>query len=247
MTSVNRLMRAIRVFEFGNPEVLKLCTDVPVPSPGEDQVLVRVRACGINPVETYIRAGAYARKPTLPYTPGTDIAGVVEDVGKKVTSFKNGDRVFATSTITGGYAEYALCSSSTVYPLPDQLNFKQGAALSVPYLTAYRALCHKAHAKPGEVVLVHGASGGVGIAACQIARAYGLKVFGTAGTPAGLDLILKNGAHKAFNHRETITERQIILIKLRRLLEDKELMLYWKCCPMLISAMICASCLPAAE
>ncbi|XP_063283298.1 quinone oxidoreductase [Pelobates fuscus] len=203
MTSVNRLMRAIRVFEFGNPEVLKLCTDAPIPSPGEDQVLIRVRACGINPVETYIRAGVYARKPTLPYTPGTDIAGVVEEVGKKVTSFKNGDRVFATSTITGGYAEYTLCSTSTVYPLPDQLNFKQGAALSVPYLTAYRALCHKAHAKPGEVVLVHGASGGVGIAACQIARAYGLKVFGTAGTPAGLDLILKNGAHKAFNHRET--------------------------------------------
>ncbi|CAH2311045.1 quinone oxidoreductase [Pelobates cultripes] len=191
MTSVNRLMRAIRVFEFGNPEVLKLCTDVPVPSPGEDQVLVRVRACGINPVETYIRAGAYARKPTLPYTPGTDIAGVVEDVGKKVTSFKNGDRVFATSTITGGYAEYALCSSSTVYPLPDQLNFKQGAALSVPYLTAYRALCHKAHAKPGEVVLVHGASGGVGIAACQIARAYGLKVFGTRDNHRETDYIDK--------------------------------------------------------
>ncbi|XP_053325690.1 quinone oxidoreductase [Spea bombifrons] len=202
MASVNRLMRAIRVFEFGKPEVLKLCPDVPVPSPGETQVLIRVHACGINPVETYIRAGAYARIPSLPYTPGSDVSGVIEQVGKNVTSFKNGDRVFTTGTITGGYAEYALASEDTVYHLPDQLSFKQGAAISVPYFTAYRALFQKAHGKPGEVVLVHGASGGVGIAACQIARAYGFQVFGTAGTPEGLDLVLKNGAHKAFNHRE---------------------------------------------
>uniref|UniRef100_A0A8C5R0Y9 Crystallin zeta n=1 Tax=Leptobrachium leishanense TaxID=445787 RepID=A0A8C5R0Y9_9ANUR len=202
MASVNRLMRAIRVFEFGKSDVLKLCTDVPVPSPMENQVLIRVHACGINPVETYIRSGTYARTPTLPYTPGTDIAGIIEGIGKEVTTFKNGDRVFATSTITGGYAEYALASVDTVYPLPEQLSFKQGAAVSVPYLTAYRALFHRAHAKPGEVVLVHGASGGVGIAACQIARAYGFRVFGTAGTSGGLDLVLQNGAHAAFNHRE---------------------------------------------
>ncbi|KAM8931033.1 quinone oxidoreductase-like [Pelodytes ibericus] len=202
MSSVTKFMRAIRVFEFGKPEVLKLCTDVPHPSPGENQVLIRVHACGINPVETYIRAGVYARKPTLPYTPGSDISGVIEDVGKNVKSFKNGDRVFATSTATGGYAEYAVASVDAVYPLPNQLSFKQGAAISVPYFTAYRALFQKAHARPGEVVLVHGASGGVGISACQIARAYGFQVFGTAGTPEGLDLVLKNGAHKVFNHRE---------------------------------------------
>lgn len=202
MASANRLMRAIRVFEFGKPDVLKLCTDVPVPSPSDNQVLIRVHACGINPVETYIRTGVYARIPTLPYTPGTDIAGIVDRVGKDVTSFKNGDRVFATSTITGGYAEYALASVEAVYLLPKQLNFKQGAALSVPYLTAHRALFRKAHVRPGEIVLVHGASGGVGIAACQIARAYGLRVFGTAGTSGGLDLVQQNGAHLAFNHRE---------------------------------------------
>ncbi|KAE8609537.1 hypothetical protein XENTR_v10011836 [Xenopus tropicalis] len=202
MASISRVMRAIRVFEFGKADVLKLCTDLPLPSPGKNEVLIRVHACGINPVETYIRAGTYARKPTLPYTPGTDVAGVIESVGKDVTLFKRGDRVFTTSTISGGYAEYSIASADTVYPLPDLLSFKQGAAISIPYFTAYRALFSKAHGRPGEVILVHGASGGVGIAACQIARAYGFRVFGTAGTPEGLNLVLKNGAHKVFNHRE---------------------------------------------
>ncbi|XP_071985345.1 quinone oxidoreductase [Engystomops pustulosus] len=202
MAAAGRLMRAIRVAEFGKPEVLKFLTDVPVPSPGDHQVLIRVHACGINPVDTYIRAGVYARKPNLPYTPGSDISGTVEEVGKNVAGFKKGDRVFTTSTITGGYAEYTIASEETVYQLPEQLSFRQGAAISVPYFTAYRALFHKAHGKPGEVVLIHGASGGVGIAACQIARAHGFKVFGTAGSPEGLNLVLQNGAHKAFNHRD---------------------------------------------
>ncbi|XP_072275581.1 quinone oxidoreductase-like [Pyxicephalus adspersus] len=202
MASVGRIMRAIRVHEFGKSDVLKLLTDVPVPSPSEDQVLIRVHACGINPVETYIRAGTYARKPTLPYTPGSDVSGVVEEVGALVSSFKKGDRVFTRSTITGGYAEFTLASEYAVFPLPENLSFKQGAAISVPYFTAYRALFQKAHGKPGELVLVHGASGGVGIAACQIARAYGLRVFGTAGSQEGMNLVLQNGAHQAFNHRE---------------------------------------------
>ncbi|XP_056388664.1 quinone oxidoreductase [Hyla sarda] len=202
MASVGRFMRAIRVSEFGKPEVLKFLTDVPVPSPGENQILIRVHACGINPVDTYIRAGVYALKPSLPYTPGSDTSGVVEKVGKNVTGFKKGDRVFTRSTVTGGYAEYTIASEDTVYPLPEQLNFKQGAAISVPYFTAYRALVQKAHGKPGESVLIHGASGGVGIASCQMARAYGFKVFGTAGSQEGLNLALQNGAHKVFNHRE---------------------------------------------
>ncbi|XP_053549323.1 quinone oxidoreductase isoform X2 [Bombina bombina] len=200
--AVRRLMRAVQVFEFGEPDVLKVHEDVPVPIPGKNQVLIKVHACGINPVETYIRAGVYARKPSLPYIPGSDVSGIIEKLGKDVTSFKIGDRVFATSTVTGGYADYTVSSVDTVYPLPEQLSFKQGAAISVPYFTAYRALFQKAHGKPGETVLVHGASGGVGIAACQIARAYGLTVFGTAGTNDGLDLVLQNGAHQVFNHRE---------------------------------------------
>ncbi|XP_069837546.1 quinone oxidoreductase-like [Dendropsophus ebraccatus] len=202
MASGKKFMKAIRVSEFGNPDVLKLVTDVPVPSPGEGQVLIQVHACGVNPLEAYLRSGHFAWRPSLPYTPGSDASGVVEAVGKNVTAFKKGDRVFTRATITGGYAEYTIASEDTVYHLPDQLNFKQGAALAIPYFTAYRALIQKANGKPGELVLVHGASGGVGIASCQIARAYGFKVFGTAGSQEGLNLVLQNGAHKVFNHRE---------------------------------------------
>ncbi|XP_062960721.1 quinone oxidoreductase isoform X2 [Cynocephalus volans] len=197
-----KLMRAVRVFEFGGPEVLKLQSDVAVPIPKSHQVLIKVHACGVNPVETYIRSGTYSRKPLLPYTPGSDVAGVVEAVGDNVSAFKKGDRVFTNNTISGGYAEYALAADHTVYMLPEKLDFKQGAAIGIPYFTAYRALLHSARVKAGESVLVHGASGGVGIAACQIARAYGLKVLGTAGTEEGQKIVLQNGAHEVFNHRE---------------------------------------------
>lgn len=202
MATSRMLMRAVRVLEFGGPDVLKLQSNVAVPNPEDYQVLIKVHACGVNPVDTYIRAGVYARKPTLPYTPGSDVAGVIEATGKGVTKFKTGDRVFTCKTITGGYAEYTIASADEVFHLPEKLSFKQGAAISVPYFTAYRALLYKAGARPGESVLVHGASGGVGIAACQIARAYGLKVLGTAGSQDGLDLVLENGAHEVFNHKE---------------------------------------------
>ncbi|KFP30099.1 Quinone oxidoreductase, partial [Colius striatus] len=202
MAATRSVMRAVRVFEFGGPEVLKLQSDVLVPAPKENQVLIKVHACGVNPVETYIRSGTYARKPALPYTPGSDVAGVIEGVGEHVTAFKKGDRVFTTGTISGGYADYAVAAANRVFPLSEKLNFKEGAAIGIPYFTAYRALVQKGHAKAGESVLVHGASGGVGIAACQIARACGLKVLGTAGTEEGMSRVLRNGAHQVFNHRE---------------------------------------------
>ncbi|KAJ8012307.1 hypothetical protein DPEC_G00067300 [Dallia pectoralis] len=201
MMASSKLMRAIRVSEFGGPSVLRLC-DIAKPNPGQKQVLIRVHACGVNPVETYIRSGTYSRKPHLPYTPGTDVSGVVEAVGDGVKVFQAGDRVFTTATETGGYAEYAVVSEDCVHNLPHTLNYKQGAAIGIPYFTAYRALIHKAHAKPGETILIHGASGGVGVAACQMARALGMKVFGTAGTTEGLKLVLENGAHQVFNHKE---------------------------------------------
>ncbi|XP_020791757.1 quinone oxidoreductase [Boleophthalmus pectinirostris] len=200
--SGSKLMKAIRVSEFGGPSVLKLSSDVNVPKPGPKQVLIRVHACGVNPVDTYIRSGTYVRKPALPYTPGSDVSGVVQDVGEGVSGIKKGDRVFSTFTVTGGYAEFTVAAEDCVYKLPDNLDFTQGAAIGIPYFTAYRALVHKARVKPGETVLIHGASGGVGVAACQLARALGLKVLGTAGTPEGLKLVLNNGAHLAFNHRE---------------------------------------------
>src|SRR5579871_2064549 len=179
-------MKAIRVEQFGGPEVLTL-KEIPDPKPSEGQVVVRIHAAGVNPVDAYIRAGQYARKPALPYTPGTDGAGVIESVGAGVTRFKPGDRVYTATTIGGTYAELALCDQQTVFRLPDGNSFAQGAALHVPYATAYRALFHRAKTIPGETVLVHGASGGVGVAAVQIARAHGLHVVGTIGTDRGAE------------------------------------------------------------
>lgn len=194
-------MKAIRVQEFGPPEVMRL-EDVPRPHPGPGQLLVRVRAAGVNPVDTYIRSGTYARKPPLPYTPGSDAAGTVEAVGEDVSGFAPGDRVYTSATVTGSYAEFALCDPSRVHPLPDRIPFPQGAALGVPYVTAWRALLQRARAVPGETVLVHGASGGVGVAGVQIARAAGLLVVGTAGTPDGIALAMREGAHHALDHRD---------------------------------------------
>ncbi|MBI4265721.1 MAG: NADPH:quinone reductase [Acidobacteria bacterium] len=196
-------MKAIVVREFGSPEVLKL-EDVPDPSPGPRQVLVRVKAVGVNPVDTYIRSGMYARKPTLPYTPGTDIAGVVERVGPEVAGIGTGDRVYAHGVAAGhgGSAELTVCEQPQVHALPPRLSFPQGAAIGVPYGTAWRALFMRAHARPGEAVLVHGGSGGVGVACIQIARAHGLRVIATAGTDQGLALVREQGAHDVLNHRQ---------------------------------------------
>lgn len=194
-------MKAIVVREFGPPETMRL-EELPVPVPGPGQILVRVRAAGVNPVETYIRAGAYARRPALPYTPGHDAGGTVEAVGGDGTGFAPGDRVYTSGTLTGAYAEYALCEASRVHPLPSEASFAQGAAIAVPYGTAWRALFQRARAVPGETVLVHGASGGVGIAAVQIARAAGLRVVGTAGTAEGSALAAREGAHLVLDHRD---------------------------------------------
>lgn len=193
-------MKAIRVHEWGGPEVLRY-EDVPDPVPGFNQVVIRVHAVGVNPVETYVRTGTYAVKPPLPYTPGADCAGVIEAVGEKVTRFQVGDRVYTSATATGAYAEKTLAEADVVYPLPENISYAQGAGANTPYATAYRALIHRAKAQSGETVLVHGASGGVGIAAVQIARSLGLTVFGTASTEEGRALIQKEGAHYAFDHQ----------------------------------------------
>jgi NADPH:quinone reductase len=192
-------MKAIVVHEFGDPEVLKF-EEVPTPKPQAGQVLVRVHASGVNPYDTYMRAGTYAVKPSLPYTPGSDAAGVVEAVGDGVSKVKAGDRVYTAKTVTGAYAEYAIVLENQAYPLPQKITFEQGAALFVPYATAYHALYQEADARAGQTVLVHGASGGVGTAALQLARAIGLTVFGTASSAKGLELIKKEGAHQAFDH-----------------------------------------------
>ena len=155
-------MKAIRMKAFGGPEVLEL-SDEPNLVPGPGQVLVRLMAAGVNPVETYIRAGTYAKLPPLPYTPGSDGAGVVESVGAGVDArLQPGQRVWVAGSVSGTYAEQTVCVAGRVFALPDHVTFEQGAALGIPYSTAYRALFQRGGAKSGETVLVHGATGGVG-------------------------------------------------------------------------------------
>src|SRR5687768_9890605 len=197
-------MKAILAREFGGPEVLKL-EDVPDPASGPGQVRVKVHAVGVNPYDTYMRAGGYAIKPDLPYTPGADAAGVVDRVGEGVTQWKTGDRVYVSGTAAGkahgAYAQYAVCLPEQVHRLPDRISFTQGAGLFVPYVTAWRAVFGRADTRAGDVVLIHGASGGVGVAATQFAVAIGATVIGTAGSDDGLAVVSAQGAHHAVNHR----------------------------------------------
>jgi len=202
-------MKAILVREFGGPEVLKL-EDVPTPHAAAGQVLVRIHAVGVNPYDTYMRNGVYAVKPPLPYTPGSDGAGVVEAVGQGVNQVKPGDRVYVAKTVTGAYAEYALTLESQVHPLPAKVSYAQGAGIWVPYGTAYHALYQCTRARAAEALLIHGASGGVGIAGVQIARAMGLIVLGTAGTEKGLELVKREGAHHVFDHTKPDYREQIL-------------------------------------
>jgi NADPH:quinone reductase len=192
-------MKAIVVREYGDPEVMKI-EEAPRPEPGPAQILVRVRAAGVNPADAYARSGKYASKPELPYTPGTDGAGTVEAVGPGVESLKPGDRVYLARSISGTYAEYALALEAQAHRLPEGISFAQGAGLFVPYAAAYRALFQIGRARAGETVLVHGATGGVGIAALQFAKAAGLTVIGTAGSDRGRELVLREGASHVVGH-----------------------------------------------
>jgi len=195
-------MKAIRVHEFGEPEVMHL-EDVPEPTPGPSEVVVRLHAAGVNPVDAYIRSGLYRPGLKLPYTPGIDGAGVIKAVGSDVKHRQVGQRVYVAWSLSGTYAEEVLCKEFQTHPLPASVSFGQGAAIGVPYGAAYRALFQRAHAVAGESVLIHGASGGVGIAAVQLARAAGLRVIGTAGTEEGKTLVLAQGAHDVLNHRSS--------------------------------------------
>lgn len=194
-------MKKIVVSEFGAPEVMK-CLEAPDPAPGPGQVLVEVKAAGVNPVDTYIRSGVYPALPALPYTPGRDAAGLVSAVGEKVTRFKPGDRVYLAAG-TSAYAALLVADETAVRPLPAKASFEQGACLGVPCATAYRALMQVGRARPGERLLVHGASGSVGQAVLQFAKAHGLSTVGTAGTDDGLEVVRQSGAHTACRHQDS--------------------------------------------
>jgi NADPH2:quinone reductase len=199
-------VRAIVVREFGGPDVLRVEDAAPL-TPEPTQIAVRIRAAGVNPVDTYLHTGTYTFKPPLPYTPGIDGAGDIVAVGSAIEGFSIGDRVYIANdntglARTGTYAEQALCQPTQLHPLPASTSFAQGAALGVPYTTAYRALFMRAQARPGETILVHGASGGVGIAAVQLARAHGLVVIGTAGSDRGMDAVRAQGADVVVSHKD---------------------------------------------
>lgn len=202
-------MKAIVVKEFGSPEVMKF-EEVSFSELTSNRVLIKVKAVGVNPVDTYIRSGVYPNVPNLPYTPGKDAAGIVEAVGENVTKFKVGDRVYTADSVTGTYAEFVVCKENQVNHLPENISFEQGAGVFVPYATSYRALFQKAKVQTGETVLVHGASGGVGIAAIQWAKNAGLTVIGTASSEEGKKLVKEQGADFVFDHSEENYLQQIL-------------------------------------
>ncbi|MDX1952822.1 MAG: NADPH:quinone reductase [Verrucomicrobiota bacterium] len=192
-------MKGIVVDQFGGPEVLKY-VDMPEPVAGPGEVLIEVKAIGVNPVETYFRAGM---NPSIkpPFTPGTDAGGVIRKVGAGVTQLTEGMAVYTSGSRTGTYAEFAVVSARNAHLLHESFGFQQAAAVNVPYATAYRALFHRGNARSGETVLIHGATGGVGLATVQFARSAGLRVIATGGTAQGRELVSQHGAHHVLDHR----------------------------------------------
>jgi NADPH:quinone reductase-like Zn-dependent oxidoreductase len=200
--STKPTMKAIVVHEYGGPEVLKY-EDVPRPEPKENEILVRVFAAGVNPVDGMIRSGMFAKyeKNAFPLIPGADIAGVVEKTGNQVTKFKKGDPIYAYVSLknNGGYAEYALATEKEAAVKPQSLSYVEAAAVPIVALTAWQALIDSAKLSAGQSVLIHGGSGGVGSFAIQIAKLRRAKVFATASTP-NQDLLKQLGADVAIDY-----------------------------------------------
>ena len=195
-------MKAVRVMRFGLENPMEL-EEVAEPEPGPGEMLVRIAATGVNPLEVTIRSGNHPRAGamTLPYTCGTDVAGEVEAVGDGVEAFAPGDRVWGRAS-TGAYAEKGLLPAASTGRLPDSTSFAEGAALPIPLLTAWNAVVVKGEAAPGDCVLVQGGAGGVGYLAVQLARAIGCRVFTTVSSREKADFCLAAGAEAAINYRE---------------------------------------------
>lgn len=195
-------MKGITVRMCGGPEVLEY-RELDEVTAGTGELIIKICAAGVNPVDTYIRSGSQGRTPSLPYTPGSDGAGIVALVGSGVAAFTPGDRVYCQGSLSGTYAEKCRCRADQVHHLPDSLSFAQGASIGIPYCTAYRALLQVGSGRKGERVLVHGASGGVGTAAVQLARRAGLEIFATAGSAQMLEMLEELGADRCFDHYDT--------------------------------------------
>ena len=198
-----QMMKAVVAHEYGTPEVLKF-EEVPRPEPSEDEALVRVIASSVNPADPLTLSGKYAREfgTHLPLIPGYDVAGVVEKTGANVTKLKAGDAVYGYSTFGGSWANYVIVKEWEVAAKPKSLNFVEAAAVPMGALTAWQALVDVAKLQPGQTVLIHGGSGGVGGFAIQIAKARGARVIATAST-ANQDLLKQLGADVAVDYTKT--------------------------------------------
>jgi len=196
-------MRAVVAHEYGAPEVLKL-EQVQRPEPNDDEALVRVIASSVNPADPLTLSGKYAKEfgTHLPLIPGYDIAGVVEKTGANVTKLKVGDAVYGYPTFGGGWADYVTVKESEVAAKPKSLNFVESAAVPMGALTAWQALVDVAKLQPGQTILIHGGSGGVGNFAVQIAKARGARVIATAST-ANQELLKQLGADVAVDYTKT--------------------------------------------
>ena len=197
------LMKAIVAHEYGAPDVLKV-EEVPRPEPNEDEALVRVIASSVNPADPLTLSGKYAREfgTHLPLIPGYDIAGIVEKTGANVTKLKVGDAVYGYPNFGGGWADYVTVKEFEVAAKPKSLNFVESAAVPMGALTAWQALVDVAKLQPGQTVLIHGGSGGVGSFAIQIAKARGARVIATAST-TNQDLLKQLGADVAVDYTKT--------------------------------------------
>jgi len=207
LQQVKTYMKAWRVHDWCEPEQISF-EEIEPAEPGEKEIRIRNKAAALNFYDILLIQGKYQVKPPRPFTPGSEIAGVVDAVGSGVTDFKPGDRVQAMA-ISGGYAEYSLAPAAKTFRIPDQMSFGEAAAMIVIYQTSYFALTARTAIKPGEWLLVHAAAGGVGVSATQIGRALGARIIATAGSPEKLEFCRSQGAEHALNYRDAAWVDQV--------------------------------------
>ncbi len=194
-------MKSVQIQNYGPASELSV-ENIATPTINADQLLIAVKAAGVNPVDTYIRSGTNNYTTSFPHTPGLDGAGIIDAVGDNIKGFHVGQRVYFSRNLSGSSAEFAIGIPTHTFPLADTLSYEEGACLGIPYTTAHRALLGRANAKTGEKVLVHGATGAVGIATVQLARAMGMEVIASAGTEEGKALLESQGVQTVLDHTQ---------------------------------------------